>query len=61
MNMVTRNAQTQATAALSVGVKMPDRMPPMMMTTVTRPQTASTAIFSACRSGIASPFGRLLR
>ena len=61
MNMVTKNAHTQATAALSVGVKIPDRMPPMMMTTVTRPQIASTAIFRACRSGIGSPFGRLFR
>ena len=42
----------QATAADSVGVKMPDRMPPMMMRTVTRPQNASPAILIAWRSGI---------
>ena len=51
----------QATAADSVGVKTPDRMPPMMMTMVTRPQTASPAILSACPSGMTSPFGKLSR
>ena len=39
----------QATAADSVGVKMPLRMPPMMMTTVTSPQNASPAILIAWR------------
>ena len=51
----------QATAADLVGVKMPLRMPPMMMKTVTRPQNASTAILSARRSGMTSPLGKLSR
>ena len=51
----------QAIAADSVGVKMPDRMPPMMMKTVSRPQKASTTIFRARRSGMTSPFGKLSR
>ena len=42
-------------------VNTPDRMPPRMITTVTSPQMASDAIFSAWRSGITSPLGKLLR
>ena len=49
----------QATAADSVAVKTPDRMPPRMMTMVTRPQTESSAIFSESRSEIGSPRGKL--
>jgi hypothetical protein len=37
MNMVTKNAQRQATAPASIAVKMPPRMPPRMMTSVIRP------------------------
>ena len=51
----------QATAADSVGVKMPLRIPPMMMKMVTRPQNASPAIVIAWRSGMTSPFGKLSR
>ncbi len=51
----------QATAADSVGVKMPLRMPPMMMTTVRSAQNASMMILSARRGGIGSPRGRLRR
>ena len=46
-----------ATAPASVGVKMPERMPPRMMAIVTMPQMASTAILSAWRNGTTSPFG----
>src|SRR5438477_8545077 len=49
----------QATAADSVAVKTPDRMPPRMMTMVTRPQTESSAIFRESRSEIGSPRGKL--
>ena len=51
----------QATAADSVGVKTPLRMPPRMMKTVSRPQNASTAICSARRGGTTSPFGKFCR
>jgi hypothetical protein len=40
-------ANTQATAADSVAVKTPERMPSRMITTVPRPQSASRAIFAA--------------
>src|SRR5256886_15168450 len=49
----------QATAADSVAVKTPERMPPRMMTMVTRPQTESSAIFRESRSEIGSPRGKL--
>ncbi len=49
----------QATAADSVAVKMPERMPPRMITMVTRPQMESSAIFSESRSEIGSPRGKL--
>ena len=55
--MVTQKAQMQATAPASIAVKTPSRMPPIMMTTVIRPQHASTAIFAASRTGTDSPFG----
>ena len=48
----------QATAADSVGVKTPLRMPPRMMKTVSSAQKASTTIRSARRGGIGSPFGK---
>jgi hypothetical protein len=44
-----------------VGVKIPLRMPPMMMNTVSRAQNASTRIASARRGGIISPLGKFLR
>ena len=44
MNMVTKNAHTQATAPASTAVKTPPRMPPRMMTRVIRPQAASIVI-----------------
>ena len=40
MNIVTKNAQMQATAPASMAVKIPPRMPPRMITSVTRPQAA---------------------
>ncbi len=57
MNMVTKKAQTTATAADSVAVNTPERMPPRMITMVIRPHSASTQIFSAWRSGTTSPLG----
>jgi len=57
MNMVTKNAQITAIAADSVAVKIPLRMPPRMITMVNRPQSASTQIFRAWRSGMVSPLG----
>ena len=39
----------QATAADSVGVKTPPKMPPRMMKTVSSPQNAWIAILPACR------------
>ncbi|MCY1178485.1 hypothetical protein D9M73_188350 [compost metagenome] len=57
MNMVTKNDHTTATAADSVAVNTPDRIPPRMMTMAIRPHSASPAIFSAWRSGITSPLG----
>ena len=57
MNMVTKNAHTQATAPASMGVKMPVRMPPSTMISVTMPQVASPSIFSACFIGTGSPLG----
>ena len=51
----------QATAPDSVGVKMPDRMPPRMIATVIMPQTASAAILSALRNGTISPLGNFSR
>jgi len=41
MTIVTKNAQMHATAPASMAVKLPPRMPPMMMTRVMRPQAAS--------------------
>src|SRR3989304_10260397 len=48
--MVTRKAYTQATAADSVAVNTPDRIPPMMIAIVPRPHRASTAIPSDSRN-----------
>jgi hypothetical protein len=61
MNIVTKNAQTQATAPASIGVKTPVRMPPSTMTSVTIPHTASPSILTACRIGTGSPLGCLSR
>ncbi|MNW14477.1 hypothetical protein D3C71_2127070 [compost metagenome] len=55
--MVTKNAHRQATAADSVAVKMPDKIPPRIITTVNSPHSASKKIFTACLNGIFSPFG----
>src|SRR6516165_1796275 len=51
----------QATAPDSVGVKMPDRMPPRMIAIVIMPQIASMAILTALRNGTISPLGNLSR
>jgi hypothetical protein len=59
MNMVTKNAHRQAMAADSVAVKMPERIPPRMMTTVISPHRASRAIRMASRKGMGSPLGKL--
>ena len=59
MNMVTKKAQRQAMEADSVAVKMPERMPPRMITTVNSPHSASRTIRNASLKGIASPFGKL--
>ena len=61
MNIVTKNAQTQATAPASIGVNTPVRMPPRTITSVTIPQTASPSIPIAWRIGTGSPFGCLSR
>ena len=55
--MVTKNAHRQATAADSVAVNIPDKIPPRIITTVISPHRASSMIFSACLNGILSPFG----
>ena len=55
--MVTRNAQTQATAPASTAVKTPARMPPRMMKRVIMPQNAETAMPKAARGGTGSPVG----
>ena len=57
MNTVTRNAYTQATAADSVAVKTPERIPPMMMKIVISPQNASSAMRGTSRHGTAFSFG----
>ena len=46
MNIVTKNAHTQATAPASIGVKTPVRMPPSTITSVTIPHTASPSILT---------------
>ncbi|MNF07698.1 hypothetical protein D3C80_2079340 [compost metagenome] len=55
--MVTKNDHRQAIAADSVAVKIPERIPPIIMTTVINPHSVSTKIFTAWRKGIFSPFG----
>ena len=57
MNMVTKNDHNTAMAADSVAVKIPERMPPRMITIAIMPQRASPTIFSAWRIGITSPLG----
>ncbi|MOA27951.1 hypothetical protein D3C78_1488590 [compost metagenome] len=57
MNMVTKNDHSTAIAADSVAVKIPDRMPPRMITIAIRPHSASPQIFSASRIGMTSPLG----
>ena len=57
MNIVTMNAYTHAIAADSVAVKMPERMPPMMMKTVPSPQNESIATLSDSRKVRISALG----
>ena len=59
--MVTRKAQTQATAPASMAVNMPPKMPPKMMPSVIRPHSASKLILTASRSGTVWPRGWLSR
>ena len=56
--MVTENAQSTATAADSVAVNTPLKMPPRMMKMVIKPHSASTTIFKASFIGIARPLGK---
>ena len=57
MNMVTKNAHTQATAPASIAVNTPSRMPPRMMASVISPHIASMVIFTASRGETLVPRG----